>query len=220
MRDKYYPPQYMKDEFHCALCGVFASQVWRDVKIRSGGNTWVETEFKASYCTHCKQWTFWYNTKMVVPSDSPTPPLHPDLPEDCKTEYNEARDIFGRSPRASAALLRLCIQKLMPHLGQTSKNINDDIAALVADGLPVLVQKALDVCRVVGNNAVHPGEIDLNDTPDIAERMFEMINFIVDDRITRPKEIDGLYQKLPESSREAISKRDGKNGDKATKSSS
>ena len=218
MRDKYYPPKYLGKQFHCPLCGVFASQEWHELYISSG--SWEKTNFKGSYCSHCKHWTFWYDSKMIVPFDSSAPPHHPDLPEDCRAEYNEARDIFGRSPRASAALLRLCIQKLMPHLGQPGENINDDIAALVADGLPVLVQKALDVCRVVGNNAVHPGEIDLNDTPDIAERMFEMINFIVEDRITRPKEIEGLYQKLPESSREAISKRDGKDGGKATKSSS
>ena len=218
MRDKYYPPKYREEQFHCPLCGVFASQLWRDVRIRSA-SAWVETKFMASFCYHCKESTFWYDGKMVIPSDSPAPPHHPDLPEDCKTEYNEARDIFARSPRAAAALLRLCIQKLMPHLDQSGENINDDIAALVADGLPALVQKALDICRVVGNNAVHPGEIDLNDTPDITERMFEMINFIVEDRITRPKEIEDLYLKIPESSRDAISKRDGKDGDKSTKNS-
>jgi hypothetical protein len=78
----------------------------------------------------------------------------------------------------------------------------------VSKGLPAKVQKALDYCRVVGNNAVHPGEINLNDTPDIAQNLFRMVNFIVEDRITRPKEIDELYGLLPEASREAIEKRD------------
>ena len=146
---------------------------------------------------------------MLVPSDAPVPPPHPDLPQDCCGEYNEARDIMAKSPRAASALLRLSIQKLMPHLGQSGKNINADIKALVANGLPPLVQKALDICRVVGNNAVHPGEIDLNDTPDTANKLFQMINFIVQDRITHPKEIEALYEELPVGAREAIDKRDG-----------
>ncbi len=145
---------------------------------------------------------------MIVPSEAPVEPMHPDLPEDCKTEYSEARDVFSRSPRAAAALLRLCIQNLMPHLGESGSNINQDIKHLVAKGLPILVQKALDYCRVVGNNAVHPGEIEINDTPDIAAKLFQMINFIVDDRITRPKEIEALYTQLPQEAREAIEKRD------------
>jgi hypothetical protein len=48
----------------------------------------------------------------------------------------------------------------------------------------------------------------LNDTPEIAQQLFQMINFIVDDRITRPKEIEALYSQLPEDSRKAIEKRD------------
>ena len=134
---------------------------------------------------------------MIVPSEAPVEPLHPELPEDCKLDYTEARDVFSRSPRAAAALLRLCIQKLLPHLGESGTNINNDIKSLVGKGLPPLVQKALDYCRVVGNNAVHPGEIDLNDTPEIAAKLFQMINFIVEDRITRPKEIELLYAELP-----------------------
>jgi hypothetical protein len=96
----------------------------------------------------------------------------------------------------------------MPHLGENGKNINDDMKSLVTKGLPPLIQKALDFCRVVGNNAVHPGEIDLNDTPEIAAKLFQMINFIVDDRIARPKEIDALYSGLPPDALKAIAKRD------------
>jgi hypothetical protein len=105
---------------------------------------------------------------MVIPSDAPVEPQHPDLPEDCSVDYREARDIFTKSPRAAAALLRLSIQKLMPHLGEKGANINDDIKSLVSKGLSITVQQSLDFCRVVGNNAVHPGEIDINDSPEVA----------------------------------------------------
>lgn len=156
------------------------------------------------------RWSYWLNDCLVEPAAGPGEPPHPDLPADCTSDFEEARNIVGRSPRGAAALLRLVLQKLMVHLGEAGKNINDDIKSLVSKGLPGLVQQALDVCRIVGNNAVHPGELDINDTPEIAHQLFRMINFIVDDRIARPKEIQALYSQLPDTAKEAIAKRDGK----------
>jgi len=206
MKPQYHPPAFEVYQFHCIYCGVFARQNWYETIVYIGYN--AKTGIKISICAHCEKWAYWYNEKMVVPSQSPVEPAHTDLPADCKLDYEEARDVFSKSPRSSAALLRLCIQKLMPHLGESGKNINDDIRSLVAKGLPHLVQKALDYCRVVGNNAVHPGEIEINDTPEVAQSLFRMVNFIVEDRITRPKEIEELYEQLPENSRKAIEKRD------------
>jgi hypothetical protein len=76
---------------------------------------------------------------MIVPSEAPVPPAHVDMPAVCKSDYDEARTIVAASPRAAAALLRLAVQKLMPLLGEAGRNINDDIGALVAKGLPVQV---------------------------------------------------------------------------------
>lgn len=160
-------------------------------------------------CEHCSAWSYWYKGRMIVPCEAPVPPAHVDMPKECRADYDEARAIVAESPRAAAALLRLAVQKLMVALGEQGKNINDDIGALVGKGLPVQVQQALDFCRVIGNNAVHPGEIEINDTPEIAHNLFAMLNFIIEDRISRPKHIQALYDKLPEGARKAISARDG-----------
>ncbi|WP_336884780.1 DUF4145 domain-containing protein [Pectobacterium parmentieri] len=148
--------------------------------------------------------------KLIYPQVKLSPPPNPDLPESCRADYEEARSIVTLSPKGSGALLRLCVQKLMMHLGQKGKNINDDISNLVKDGLPVAIQQALDLCRVVGNNAVHPGEIVLDEEPEIVNSMFELINFIVDNRITQPKRISDMYANLPSGARAAIDKRDTK----------
>jgi hypothetical protein len=206
MKDKYYPPKYEQPQFHCIHCGVFARQDWYQTGFSR--SSYVQTDIWVSVCSHCNRFTFWFKEKMVVPAASPIEPPHTDLPNDCRKDYLEAASVFVDSPRSSAALLRLCIQKLMPHLGERGENINEDIRALVKKGLPPLVQKALDYCRVIGNNAVHPGEIKIEDTPEVAQSLFNMINFIVEDRITRPKEIERLYGQLPEDSRKAIEKRD------------
>ena len=121
--------------------------------------------------------------------------------------------IVDISPRGSAALLRLCIQKLCKHLGKTGDNLNADIANLVKDGLDARIQKALDIVRVVGNNAVHPGQIDLTDDKDIASKLFRLINMIADSMITQPKHVDEFYDLLPESSKTQIKKRDAPKGE-------
>ena len=208
MRDKYYPPTQDEQKFHCYHCGVFAVQLWAPTYYQAG--SFHFTNIKRCVCEHCGGVSYWYENKMIIPAASITEPPHPDLPRDCQIDYQEAAAVVSESPRSAAALLRLSIQKLMSHLGEKGKNINDDIASLVSKGLPPLVQKALDYCRVVGNNAVHPGEINLNDTPETAHQLFRMINFIVEDRIARPKEIEALYNSLPQGARDAIDKRDNK----------
>lgn len=208
--NKYYPPVFEESKFHCILCGVFAKQRWGYL-VTTGGS---RTDFKLSQCEHCHESCYWYDGRMIVPSEAPVPPPHPDSPESCIAEYNEARDIVARSPRAAAALLRLCLQKLMIELKEKGKNINDDIGSLVQKGLPVEVQQALDYCRVIGNNAVHPGEIELTDNPEIAHSLFEMLNFIVDDRISRPKKVASLYNTLPKGAIKAVEERDAPKKDK------
>lgn len=70
------------------------------------------------------------------------------------------------------------------------------------------IQKALDIVRVIGNEAVHPGQIDLRDDTETASKLFNVINLIVDTMITQPRSIDELFQSLPESNRNEIEKRD------------
>jgi len=146
---------------------------------------------------------------MVYPDVNLAPPPNPDLPNNIQSDYDEAGAILSRSPRGAAGLLRLAIQKLCVELGQPGKNINDDIAALVQKGLPAGVQQALDSVRVIGNEAVHPGQIDFSDTPEVATTLFSLINFICEKMISDPKTIEAIYGGLPPEKLAAIKKRDG-----------
>jgi predicted naringenin-chalcone synthase len=130
------------------------------------------------------------------------------MPDKPKTDYEEARTILDLSPRGACALLRLALQELSKELGQDGNNLNGDIAALVAQGLSVEVQQALDALRVVGNNAVHPGEFDVTDDTETALALCECLNVIVEQRIAQPRRIEQLYDRLPRGAREAIEKRD------------
>lgn len=161
-----------------------------------------------SQCFHCKQVAVWRFRSMIYPTRGDVPPANADLPEEIRPDYEEAASILNASPRGAAALLRLAVQKLCKHLDQPGKNINDDIAALVAAGLSPTVQKALDAVRVIGNEAVHPGELDIRDDRDTATSLFNLINLIVQRMITDPREAEEVYALLPQTKRDQIDKRD------------
>jgi hypothetical protein len=138
------------------------------------------------------------------------PQPNPDLSDPIKKDYEEARKVLDISPRSSCALLRLIIEKLLIELGVTGKDINEQIKNLVDKGLPVQIQQALDTLRVIGNHAVHPGTLDLQDDKETATKLFNLVNFVASELITRPKEIACLYGMIPEGTRIAIEKRDKK----------
>ena len=163
-----------------------------------------------STCYECKKPSIWLYKSLFYPQTGEVPPANPDLPEDIRKDYDEAGSILDASPRGAAALLRLTIQKLCIHLGEPGKNLNDDIRALVAKGLSVTVQKALDAVRVVGNNAVHPGKIEMTDNREAAETLFRLVNLIAEKMISEQKHVDQFYLGLPETIRLEIERQDKK----------
>lgn len=211
------PPSFNESSFHCPWCNAYAHMTW--MALYTAYESLQPTPFLVSVCSHCRKNACWlgssldergnYTTgQMIEPKVQAAPPPHPDMPPDVASDYREAMAVFGDSPRAAAALLRLAIQKLCKELGETGKNINDDIGSLVKKGLPIEVQQALDIVRVVGNNAVHPGELSVTDVADVSESLFDLVNHIVEDRISRPKKLSAIFSKLPEAAKAGILSRD------------
>ncbi len=146
---------------------------------------------------------------LLYPFTSPDlPKANEDMPEDVKKIYDEACLVLKYSPRSSAALSRLAIEKLVDHLEAEGSNLNLKIADLVSKGLPPRIQQMLDSVRVIGNNAVHPGEIDLSDNAQLASSLLDFINLIVENQISHPKRINEVYNNLPESILQSIERRD------------
>lgn len=171
----------------------------------------VPIGFAVATCASCNDFTLWVNKEIVYPKKTTVSPPNEDLDEDIKALYIEASNILIDSPKGSTALLRLALQKLLKQIGGSGQNINKDIKDLVADNLSSQMQKALDLLRVVGNNAVHPGQIDLDDNVEIARKLFDILNYIAYELITKPKELERLYADLiPADTQEHIKQRDGK----------
>lgn len=164
-----------------------------------------------SECTHCKQIIIWYNFKIIYPITGIAASPNNYMPNEVKELYNEAASVCTLSPRSAAALLRLALQILLKALGGEGKNINDDIAKLTKVGvLKDEIKTACDILRVIGNNAVHPGQIDIKDDTEITNSLFGLLNLIVSETLERKAKIDSLYSLLPEGTKAAIAKRDSK----------
>lgn len=205
MASKYEAPGFKADAFNCPYCGAYAHQEWHNLGYHM--KNWISLGF-AGQCSRCRKHAIWYEEIMIYPISSTAPLPVENMPEDVKKDFEEARNVVSVSPRSAAALLRLALEKLAKHLKAEGKDLNERIGHLVNNGLPRKIQQALDSVRVIGNNAVHPGQIDLRDDQDTAISLFALMNIIVEVMITQEKEIEEIYEKIPESTKKAISKRD------------
>lgn len=216
MNNKEITPEKFLKSFTCPHCQTlslmhFDSHLFQEDTNKSFSyKTPIKNTLYIARCCNCGKKIIWIDNEYIYPNIV-AEEVNPDLPESVKQLYNEAGLIYNLSPRAACALLRLAIEKLCHELGETADKINDNIAALVKKGLSPKVQKALDLVRVVGNNAVHPGKIAF-DVDDIttAKSLMRLVNMIGQIMITDPKDIDNMYSQLPESTKKSIERRDGK----------
>lgn len=213
MKEKYVAPQRDLDAFNCPYCEAYTQMNWYEIAFKSNGTSYGNfgIDLKGAKCNRCHKTSIWLKNVMLEPSNSTIQMPNEDMPDDIKDLYNEARDIANKSPKGACALLRLALQIFCDTLVPGSKNINDKIGELVKNGLPPQLQQAFDLVRIVGNNAVHPGEINIDDNPEIALKLFDLMNFIADEMITKPKAFAQFYNNtVPQSSKNAIAKRDNK----------
>jgi hypothetical protein len=203
-------PKLHQESFTCPNCGVLAKQEWekRGMEFEKFG-TQSKNILGSATCQHCRKTSIWIREEMYYPDNGNSPFPNTEMPELVKNLYLEAGSISNKSPRGAAALLRLAIQVLCKELGESGNNINSDIGNLVKKGLPEIVQQSLDIVRVTGNDAVHPGQID-TDNPETVRQLFDLINVIIEYMISLPKKINGIYAELPAGKLEGINNRDKK----------
>jgi Domain of unknown function (DUF4145) len=163
-----------------------------------------------SQCFSCKDFAIWQNDNLLFPLTIYSHEPHADMPINIRSDFTEASNIVNNSPRGACALLRLCVQKLLIEFGYKGKRINDDIATMVKDGVAIELQQAFDIVRLIGNDAVHPGEIDLKDDVATANKLFTIVNYIVEEKIGKSKRIAEIYGSLPTRKIEEIERRDGR----------
>lgn len=198
--------------FECPHCKVYSQMRTTNVVVNKNVShmEWsanADHQLMIATCQSCGNSSLWWDGSNVYPEITYELP-NIDMPDSVRSLYVEASSIYNKSPRAACALLRLAVERLCNELGETGK-IDSMIGNLVKKGLPSLIQKALDVVRVIGNKAVHPGQIAFDvDDKSTAETLMKLLNIITERLITEPKEIDDIFNALPQSTKDAIEKRD------------
>ena len=203
--------------FTCPHCGTLSVMSYEWLNYDAGiahrfyqGNSIgnCDNSVMIASCVNCRKKVIWINREYVYP-EIVAEEANSDMPDSVKQLYNEAGLIYYKSPRAACALLRLAIDRLCNELGETDRDINKNIGALVEKGLPKKIQQALDIVRVVGNKAVHPGQIAFDvDDQNTALMLMKLVNMITERMISEPNEINTMFEQLPEPIKASIENRD------------
>ena len=203
--DEYVPPGFLKKAFHCPHCNYASPQRWLTTRENDPSNRLI-SGCHIAYCANCRQYSLWVDERMVYPPYATAPLATPDMPQSASAYYDEARSISDLSPRSAATLLRLAIKKLCEELGEEEPNLYRAIRNLQDKGLPASVIQSLDAVRIYGNEGgAHEGRIDLTgeDNKEVVDRLFWLVNFVVEKTITDPKAIREAVGMIPKNEEKA-----------------
>lgn len=220
----YVAPQENAPAFTCPHCGVMAAFTPTAV-------VQIATPLTAAtrFCQNdaCGRPVVWFGdirpsavektlgfvaSRMVYPDGVGGPIPSADLPEKVASLMNEARAVMGSSPRAACALCRVALQQFLMEQGYAADRLDQQIKSLVEGDVPKRVQRALDIVRITGNAAAHPGEIIFDDPEQsraTAIELMDLLNFLASELISGERELERMYKRLPPAKREAIARRDG-----------
>jgi len=145
--------------------------------------------------------------KLVHPATISRAPLPPEVLLEFTEDYTEACLVLADSSKASAALSRRCLQRLLrDKAGFTGHDLAVQIDnALASKTLPSSVADGLDAVRNIGNFAAHPmksqntGEI-VDVEPGEAEWTLDVLEDLFDFYFVQPARLkarkDALNSKL------------------------
>ena len=207
---------------HC-FTGIRFDELRQDVyQLKNKNNDRLGVELTHGFCPEChnlivllKHGTFkWVDDQGELINIQEKIILYPkfsqknvdhSIPQHYRNEYNEAYSVLSTSPKASAALSRRLLQRLLREEYKINKdNLYKEIEEFVKlPNIPPDILSAVDAIRAIGNFAAHPlefqttGEI-VEVEPEEAEWLLEVIDALFDIRFVQPKKEQERKDKLNE----------------------
>ncbi|WP_292634480.1 DUF4145 domain-containing protein [Mesorhizobium sp.] len=182
---------------------MVAAQMWtipygKSFKQLGGKFTSLEEQIAdlgISQCVACGGRALWFEGTLVYPSQSGDHPIPQDLPPQLQKDFEEAAAVAGASPRAAAALLRMCIEGLCKFVAHKD-TFNDAVYELEKQGVPKQIAVAMDVVRMTGNEALHASRLYGADDATTVAILFRLANSIVQWAITDKKQLQELVAEI------------------------
>ena len=145
---------------------------------------------------------------IIYPADTYQLKAPDEVPPSLAKDYEEAASVLSRSPRASAALSRYCIQRILREKAEISPG---DLMAEIQEAaqdptMPSQLVDALHTIRKEGNLAAHPNldktTLDIIEVSQTdAEVLLQLVERLLDFYYARPAQdekfknaIDARYQ--------------------------
>jgi len=135
------------------------------------------------------------------------------IPQQIRTDYEEACAVLHLSPKSSATLARRCLQGMIRDFwGIRKNNLNDEITAL-EDKVPADLWTALNNLRQLGNIGAHM-EKDTNLIIDIdvgeADSLIQLIELLIKEWYIAREERKKLFESISLANAEKQALRKGK----------
>lgn len=147
---------------------------------------------------------------LIWPKGISRSPVSPAVPKEFADDYTEACLVLTDSAKASAALSRRCLQRLLRDTAKVKPgNLADEIQQVIDSGkLPSHLVEAIDVIRNIGNFAAHPikskstGEI-VPVEPGEAEWNLDVLESLFDFYFVQPEVLKSKKAALNKKLRDA-----------------
>lgn len=154
-------------------------------------------------CEICQE-TSIYNAKTgekIHPKTTSIKKPNNDMPQNIKDLYIEASSVFELSPRSALAIIRLALDLLCIELGANNKDsLYNKVEWLYNENvINSEIKELAHGVRGLGNDAVHPRNIDDQIDKNDAELVFELLNIIVEEKITKVNRKNELVNKFKTS---------------------
>lgn len=152
------------------------------VRIEDLAEFYDPSEIAIRTCSACGGMSLFVENKIVWPVSSGIK-AYEKMPEKAKRVFDEAQSLMRLSPRSCCALLRLCIEEIVNFVGKEQGIKNFNTADMLSNRsaalkIPEELSKQLWSCRVIGNDAAHPGVIDFSgeDSGKVAVLLSHAVN--------------------------------------------
>jgi hypothetical protein len=135
-----------------------------------------------SNCHSCNGFSLWVGGLLVFPTriDKTQELVEEDL--------EEAAAILNKFPRGATALMRVCIQKLVPLLEDNGKELNQRVSSLVRKGLEMEIQQAMDVLEVLRSDSAQLNPLESQADRETALRFLDSLKEVLERRMSHNRD--------------------------------